>query len=62
VPRSGRSVRLLQPVTTTSVNVGKVRAEVQVGRDLASGYRLHPPLRAVPKFRARIKRRGLDKR
>jgi hypothetical protein len=33
----------------SEVHVGKVTAEVWVGQDLASAYRLHPPLCAVPK-------------
>jgi hypothetical protein len=35
----------------TEVIVGKVKAEVQVERGLASAYRLHPPLRTAPRFR-----------
>jgi hypothetical protein len=37
----------------SEVNIGEVIAKDQVRRDLASAYRLHPPLCAVPRFRMR---------
>jgi hypothetical protein len=44
------------------LNISEVEAKVQVGQDLASAYRLCPPLCAVPILRVKIKRRGYDKR
>jgi hypothetical protein len=49
-------------VARSKVKVGEVSAEVQVRWDLASAYRLHPPLCAVPRFRMRIRRQGVNKR
>jgi hypothetical protein len=38
------------------LNIGEVKAEVQVRQDLASAYKLHPPIHAVLRFIAEIKR------
>jgi hypothetical protein len=46
----------------SEVKVGNVSAEVWVRQDLASAHGLPLPICAVPRFRMRIKRQGLNKR